>query len=77
MNAAALNPLPTLPTDWPRVQLRLPRLGECLVLALLLHALVVLVFGSAPGGSAKPGEGVAATSGPGVPRPESRTFNAP
>ena len=38
--------------------LRLPRLRECLILALLLHALVVLVFGSAPGGSAKPGEGV-------------------
>ncbi|MBL8353027.1 MAG: hypothetical protein JNL87_22255, partial [Burkholderiaceae bacterium] len=33
-------------------------LTQCLVLALLIHVLVVLVFGSAAGGSARPGEGV-------------------
>jgi hypothetical protein len=37
---------------------RLSALPECLVLAALLHLLLVAVFGSAPGGSARPGEGV-------------------
>ena len=74
MTAAALQPLLPLPAEWPRVPLRLPSLRKCLVLALLLHALVVLVFGSAPGGSAKPGEGVYGAlnvrlSGRGAPGP--------
>ena len=33
----------------------------CLVLALLLHVWLVLMLGSAPGGTAAPGKGVAAT----------------
>ena len=33
-------------------------LARCGLLALLLHVWVVLVFGSAPGGSAKPGDGL-------------------
>ena len=33
-------------------------LGSALMLAVLLHVLVVLVVGNAPGGDAKPGEGV-------------------
>ena len=37
---------------------RRPVLAQCLVLAALLHLLVVLVFGNAPGGSARPGEGL-------------------
>ncbi len=32
-------------------------MGQALLLAVLLHVLLVLVFGTAPGGSAKPGEG--------------------
>lgn len=35
-----------------------PQLGRALLLALLLHLLLVLLVGNAPGGSAKPGEGV-------------------
>ncbi|HEX2013516.1 MAG TPA: hypothetical protein VJN44_21480, partial [Roseateles sp.] len=34
------------------------RLGQCLILALLLHILLVLLLGNTPGGSARPGEGV-------------------
>ncbi len=49
-----------MPT-WPRAapadaQRRLP---ECLLLAALLHALLVIWLGNAPGGSARPGHGVA------------------
>lgn len=33
------------------------QMGQALLLAVLLHVLLVLVFGTAPGGSAKPGEG--------------------
>lgn len=44
--------------DWPPVPVRLPALAECLVLAVLLHLLAVALFGSAPGGTARPGEGV-------------------
>ena len=35
-----------------------PSLRQCVTLALLIHVLVVLVFGNAPGGSAPRGEGV-------------------
>lgn len=42
---------------WPN-RLANPRLNRCVTLALLLHVLLVLVFGSAPGGTARPGEGV-------------------
>ena len=33
-------------------------MGQALLLAVLLHVLVLLVVGNAPGGAAKPGEGV-------------------
>ncbi len=33
-------------------------LGQCLLLALLLHVWALLLLGSAPGGTARPGEGV-------------------
>src|SRR5579871_3038126 len=39
------------------VQAPQARLRQCLLLALLAHVLLVLVFGSAPPGSALPGEG--------------------
>ncbi|MBT9456033.1 MAG: hypothetical protein IV097_05365 [Burkholderiaceae bacterium] len=42
---------------WPN-RLANPRLNRCVTLAVLLHILLVLVFGSAPGGTARPGEGV-------------------
>lgn len=35
-----------------------PRLWHCLVLAALLHALLVALIGTAPGGTAAPGQGV-------------------
>ncbi|WP_158218923.1 hypothetical protein [Roseateles aquatilis] len=39
--------------------LRAPdQMGQALLLAVLLHVLLVLVIGNAPGGSAKPGEGL-------------------
>nr|WP_316640516.1 hypothetical protein [uncultured Roseateles sp.] len=42
---------------WPP-RLDTPQLNRCITLAVLLHILVVLVFGNAPGGTARPGEGV-------------------
>jgi len=33
------------------------RMRQCIALAVLLHVWLVLIFGSAPGGSARPGEG--------------------
>ncbi|HEY1092537.1 MAG TPA: hypothetical protein VGE47_15685, partial [Burkholderiaceae bacterium] len=48
---AAILPLPAQLND-PSL------LKRCLLLAVLLHVLLVLVFGSAPGGTARPGEGV-------------------
>jgi len=42
---------------WPN-RLDNPRLNRCVTLAVLLHVLLVLVFGNAPGGTARPGEGV-------------------
>ncbi|OYU97878.1 MAG: hypothetical protein CFE45_18655, partial [Burkholderiales bacterium PBB5] len=47
---------PTLP--WLSAPALPAPLRQCLVLAALLHLLVVLVVGSAPGGSARQGEGV-------------------
>ena len=35
-----------------------PVLSRCLTLALLLHVLVIVVFGNTPGGTALPGQGV-------------------
>jgi Meckel syndrome type 1 protein len=35
-----------------------PQLARCLLLALLLHVWLVLLLGNAPGGTARPGEGV-------------------
>ena len=46
------------PLPWPLRPGARPSLAQCVTLALLIHILVVLVFGSAPGGSARPGEGV-------------------
>ncbi|MDY0745521.1 hypothetical protein SNE35_13455 [Paucibacter sp. R3-3] len=43
---------------WPPLPLPRTRLGQCLALALLLHLWLVLTIGTAPGGSAAPGEGV-------------------
>jgi len=43
---------------WPPLPLPRTRLGQCLALALLLHLWLVLMIGTAPGGSAAPGEGV-------------------
>ena len=50
--------LPDLPAGSAAPPARRPLLGQCLVLAGLLHLLVVLVFGNTPGGSARPGEGL-------------------
>ena len=45
--------------SWPARPLLPPsRLEPCIALALLLHIWLVLVLGSAPGGSARPGDGV-------------------
>ena len=56
------NPAPTGPYVSYRPRARSlgerPLLVQCLVLALLLHVLLVLVFGNTPGGLARPGEGV-------------------
>jgi hypothetical protein len=63
MHLAAM-PLPAgaqgLPVQPPGPQVR-ATLGQCLLLALLLHVAVVLWLGNAPGGSAQPGEGVGGT----------------
>lgn len=49
-------PLPARLVPWhPALHTTLAR---CLLLALLLHLWAVLMFGSAPGGTARPGEGV-------------------
>ena len=42
---------------WPAAPHQAPGLAQCIVLAALLHILLVLIFGSAPGGSAQRGEG--------------------
>lgn len=42
----------------PSALSRDPQLGRALLLALLLHLWLVLLVGNAPGGSARPGEGV-------------------
>jgi len=34
------------------------KLSQCLLLAVLLHALLLLWIGTAPGGTARPGDGV-------------------
>ena len=61
------NPYFALPAEPPPAPLRLqwpnfarprPSMAQCLTLALLIHVLLVLVFGNTPGGSARPGEGV-------------------
>ncbi len=49
------NTLP-LPTVWPRAEPA--RVGRCVLLALLAHVWLVLTLGNAPGGTARPGEGV-------------------
>lgn len=54
MSATATLP----PAAWPHVPTRLPALADCLVLAALLHLLAVALLGSAPGGTARPGEAV-------------------
>ena len=64
-HAAAANPANPAPTG-PDVAYRprasalgeRPLMAQCLVLALLVHVLLVLVFGNTPGGLARPGEGV-------------------
>jgi hypothetical protein len=45
------------PDGWPRLPPH-TTLARCIVLAVLLHALVVALFGTVPGGTARPGEGV-------------------
>jgi len=49
---------PPLPAPEPALSLSMKR---CLLLALLLHVWLVLMLGSAPGGTAAPGQGVAGT----------------
>ena len=46
------------PRDWPDPPVAGSTLRQCIALALLLHVLVVLVFGNTEGGSARPGQGV-------------------
>lgn len=46
------------PATWFAGNHRPSRLQPCLTLALLLHVWLVLLVGSTPGGSARPGEGV-------------------
>ena len=43
---------------WPAAAPPPATLAQCVVLALLLHVLTVLLLGSAPGGTARRGEGV-------------------
>lgn len=43
---------------WPQPAPRHASMLQCLVLAALLHALLILLFGSTQGGTARPGEGV-------------------
>ena len=45
-----------LPTVWPRAAPT--TVQRCVLLALLLHVWLVLTLGSAPGGTAQPGQGV-------------------
>jgi hypothetical protein len=45
-----------LPHVWPRAER--PTVNHCALLAVLLQVWLVLTFGNAPGGSARPGEGV-------------------
>lgn len=49
-------PLPARLLAWPAAQAT--PLARCLVLALLLHLWLVLMLGTAPGGTALPGQGV-------------------
>ncbi len=49
---------PPLPAPEPALS---PSMKRCLLLALLLHVWLVLMLGSAPGGTAAPGQGVAGT----------------
>ena len=49
---------PLLPAPEPALS---PSMKRCLLLALLLHVWLVLMLGSAPGGTAAPGQGVAGT----------------
>jgi len=46
------------PPAWPTAAGPTPPLMRCLLLALLLHVWLVLMLGNAPGGTARPGEGV-------------------
>lgn len=43
---------------WPQPAPRHASMLQCLMLAALLHALLILLFGSTQGGTARPGEGV-------------------
>lgn len=43
---------------WPQPAPRHASMLQCLVLAALLHALLIVLFGSTQGGTARPGEGV-------------------
>lgn len=51
-------PVPPTTLAWPPKLLHPPHMSQCVSLAVLLHILLVLVFGTAPGGTARPGEGV-------------------
>lgn len=66
---------PGLPVQPPGPQVR-ATLGQCLLLALLLHVAAAFWLGNAPGGSARPGEGVGGTLNirlQGLAEPGSRT----
>lgn len=45
-------------TAWPPPQVQPTTVARCVVLAALVHALLVALLGSTPGGTARPGEGV-------------------
>ncbi|MBI5256710.1 MAG: hypothetical protein HY855_09435, partial [Burkholderiales bacterium] len=49
---------PAAPAPWPPAPPPRTTLTRCVLLALLLHVLLVLWLGNAPGGSAQPGQGV-------------------
>lgn len=51
---------PTI-VDWPPDAVPQATLARCLVLAALLHVLLIAMFGTVPGGTARPGEGVSGT----------------
>jgi len=55
---ASAAPVRTPGSAWPLRQLPPTRMQQCLTLALLLHVLLVLVFGNTQGGTAREGEGV-------------------